>query len=338
MNLTNVVVAQTITTHVDIDDVATTVVKVFSGDQGDIGPTGATGATGPQGPANGPTGPTGATGSIGPSGPAGPTGQRGATGNQGPTGPTGPTGPSGSTGLQGSQGIKGDLGPTGPIGPTGPSGGPVGPTGATGGAGLNFAGDWDEESTYNFPDTVFYEGSSWIAQTSVEAGEAPNLSSGYWSLVSSKGASGPTGPAGPTGPPGDSAIGPIDFQYRGATGSGANYVYNLTTEDLNKCVYLNTPEDSLPVYVYAPFGLGETGDRIEIFYNPGASPQAFLRPSYSPSQEAPETVSFFIWGGDTTLPTALTIRGFVTLTKIIDNSEGPSLDLDGWFASGDLRI
>lgn len=207
---------------------------------------GATGATGTQGPtgATGPQGATGATGATGAQGPQGTPGTNGApgsvwyegtgapsagtgingdfyldvaTGNvyqkasgswtlqgnikgpQGNTGATGATGPQGATGATGPQGATGATGPTGPAGPQGTPG----PT-------MTWRGTWNVAANYNAYDAVAYQGSSFMATTSVPPGQAPPVAP--WALIAAQGATGATGATGPQGATG--ATGP-----QGATGA-----------------------------------------------------------------------------------------------------------------------
>jgi hypothetical protein len=143
------------------------------GPTGPTGSNGAAGATGPAGPtgsagaagATGPAGPTGSAGAAGATGPAGPTGSAGAAGATGPAGPTGSAGAAGATGPAGPTGSAGAAGATGPAGPTGSAGaagatGPAGPTGsagATGPTGLLSAGVTGS--------TPYYNGSSWVVNS-----------------------------------------------------------------------------------------------------------------------------------------------------------------------------
>src|SRR5439155_1567628 len=134
-------------------------------------------------------GTTGATGAAGATGPQGPTGPTGATGVQGPTGATGATG---SQGLQGLQGL-------------------AGPTGATG---LVWKGSWSNSTAYAVNDGVEYQGASYIS-IQAATNNAPDSSSGFWNLLSVKGATGSTGATGATGATGPQ--GPTGAT--GATGS-----------------------------------------------------------------------------------------------------------------------
>jgi collagen triple helix repeat protein len=138
----------------------------------------AKGDTGPQGI----QGPKGDTGAIGPQGPQGAQGDTGLQGSAGPAGPTGPTGP---------QGLKGDTGPSGPAGPLGPQGltGDAGASGPQGpaGQGYNWRGNWDTATAYAAYDTVFYDGSSYVA-VAASIGIAPGTDSTKWSLMAQQGA------------------------------------------------------------------------------------------------------------------------------------------------------
>lgn len=94
-------------------------------------------------------------------GPAGAPGLIGSTGSQGPTGPQGPAG---------ATGAKGDPGTQGPMGLTGATGsqGSAGATGAAGPAGppISFQGAWSASTVYSVGDTVYENGTSYIAITS----------------------------------------------------------------------------------------------------------------------------------------------------------------------------
>lgn len=210
---------------------------------GATGPQGPQGATGLQGA----TGNTGATGSQGPQGLQGPAGPQGNPGmvfqgsydparsyalhdavtsgggtwlsltaaNHGNTpgatadwvqlaapGAMGATGPQGATGNIGPAGPKGDTGATGATGPTGPQGWQGPP--------VAFRGTWSNVSAYVTGDTVFYNGSSWIAAAAISG--TPPGSAPQWSLLAQQGATGTAGAAGATGATGQT--GPA-----GATGS-----------------------------------------------------------------------------------------------------------------------
>ncbi|MCY8809755.1 collagen-like protein [Bacillus atrophaeus] len=142
----------------------------------------------------------------------------------GPTGVTGPTGPAG-----------GPTGPVGAIGPTGATGatGPAGPTGVTG-AGLQGIVPFDPLAApgYEAGQTVTFNGSSYVANTSSPSG-TPGTSADYTLLAAAgtNGATGSTGPAGTTGDTGGTGAtgvtGPTGAT--GATGaSGATGVTGPT--------------------------------------------------------------------------------------------------------------
>jgi hypothetical protein len=127
----------------------------------------------------------------GPQGPAGPVGPSGPQGSKGDTGLSGPTGPQGPQGATGTQGSKGDTGPSGATGPQGPQG-PTGAVGATGsqgpvGQGYNWRGNWDTTIAYAAYDSVFYDGSSYVA-ISPSSGIAPNTDTTKWNLMAQQGA------------------------------------------------------------------------------------------------------------------------------------------------------
>src|SRR5579871_2994674 len=152
----------------------------------------------------------------------------GAVGPAGPQGPAGPAGPQGPTGLQGPQGVSGPAGPAGPQGPQGLTGatGPQGPAGAAGlqGPPVTFQGTWQQASSYNMGDAVFYNGSSYISLVANNQGNEPDTSTTQWAVLAQQGATGaagpqgaqgltgamgPQGPAGPQGVPGPAgAAGP----------------------------------------------------------------------------------------------------------------------------------
>ncbi len=103
-----------------------------------------------------------AAGGVGPQGPAG---ADGAAGPVGPSGPQGPVGP---------RGVQGDLGPQGP----------------TGTRGLNWKGAWSAGGNYAKDDAVYYNGSSYVALTTIgTSGAVPGVSPN-WDIVALKGASG----------------------------------------------------------------------------------------------------------------------------------------------------
>ena len=114
----------------------------------------------------------------------------GAAGPQGPAGPAGPEGP------QGIQGIQG----------------PIGPAGAVGAANLVFEGTFDPLTggpiAYSALDVVFYNGSSYVANTDIASTfptPLPNPpASNDWDLLALAGLDGPQGPIGPIGPAGAS--------------------------------------------------------------------------------------------------------------------------------------
>ncbi|MBP1627801.1 MAG: Tail Collar domain protein [Holophagaceae bacterium] len=146
-----------------------------------IGLQGATGATGA----------AGATGAVGPLGPQGIQGVTGATGSQGPTGPQGATG---------AQGPQGDIGLPGPVGPQGAQGvtGPTGAQGATGatGAPVSFKGTWSSSTDYVIGDTVYENGTSYIALVGNQnVDPATDVAGGAtsWAVLALQGATGPSG-------------------------------------------------------------------------------------------------------------------------------------------------
>jgi hypothetical protein len=102
-------------------------------------------------------------------------------------------------GAPGPQGPAGPAGPAGPVGPAGPAGRSVaGPQGPSGPPGMVFRGNWSSTTAYDFGDSVFYLGSTYISLYSVSAGKTPGQNPASWSLLAA-GGTGPAGPAGPTG-------------------------------------------------------------------------------------------------------------------------------------------
>lgn len=227
-----------------------------TGSTGPQGDPGTAGATGPQGD-TGSAGSTGATGPAGATGSTGPEGQgfnfRGevildestsyepydvVTADGGTymfilpwdglminfdpetmivvlaeNGLEGSTGPTGATGPQGDSGSNGATGATGPQGNNGING-----------TSIKWVGVYDNGSTYNPQEVVFYNGVSYIQISSGSVmGTDPITGIGvFWQVISPSGATGSTGPVGATGSTGDAgaegatgATGP-----QGATGPG----------------------------------------------------------------------------------------------------------------------
>jgi uncharacterized protein (TIGR03437 family) len=171
--------------------ISTGVLPAVVGPPGPAGPIGATGPAGPSGAAggNGIAGPAGATGATGVTGPTGAAGAAGATGA------TGPAGLAGAPGLQGLQGMPGLQGL-------------AGPSGATGARGINWRGGWAATTVYAADDAVAFNGAGYIA-IQAGAGNQPDLSPVFWSILAQSGGAGPTGVTGATG-----VAGPV-----GATGA-----------------------------------------------------------------------------------------------------------------------
>ena len=153
----------------------------------------------------------------------------GAAGPQGPAGPAGPEGP------QGIQGIQG----------------PIGPAGAVGAANLVFEGTFDPLTggpiAYSALDVVFYNGSSYVANTDIASTfptPLPNPpASSDWDLLALAGLEGPQGPQGPqglTGPQGPSLWGPVSAV--NITG-----VYNLDLTGFNTFQLTATGNTTLDV-------------------------------------------------------------------------------------------
>lgn len=145
--------------------------------------TGGSGPTGPTGPTGaGPTGPTGA-GPTGPTG-SGPTGPTGVTGATGPTGVTGPTGTtytaSNGTGTMASdtqlasQNVYYDLASTGAVGGSGQTW-------------LVIANALINSSTTDFFDVNIFDGSSYIAATTVSLTGGNNSQVSIHTIVSLSG-------------------------------------------------------------------------------------------------------------------------------------------------------
>src|SRR3954471_18568858 len=106
------------------------------------------------------------------------------------------------------------IGPEGPLGPTGP----MGPPGPEGPAGLNWLGDYSSTASYQPFDTVFFNGSSYVALVAMTSSttETPSPVATKWHLIASKGDLGDTGPRGLTGNTGPTgAQGPAGLTWRG---------------------------------------------------------------------------------------------------------------------------
>lgn len=82
------------------------------------------------------------------------------------------------------------------VGPAGATGaqGPPGPAGAA----PTWRGAWSADIPYSANETVFYQGTSYIAIGS-SLNKAPDTNTSLWSQLAQKGDPGPTGPAGATG-------------------------------------------------------------------------------------------------------------------------------------------
>jgi hypothetical protein len=186
-----------------------------TGAQGAAGPQGGIGSIGPQGPqgAQGPTGPQGPVG-------AGVTARgafvpdtsyaandvvnygaasylalraNNAAANpdvdvanwavfaaSGPKGDKGDTGATGPQGVPGPQGVQGPQGLVGPLGPQGPQG-QQGATGATG-QGYAWKGAWSAAAAYVAYDSVFYNGSSYVA-LAANTNATPGTDATKWDLL-----------------------------------------------------------------------------------------------------------------------------------------------------------
>jgi hypothetical protein len=161
---------------------------------------------GSPGPSDWSQGPPGSTGATGAAGPPGAKGDKGDPGIQGMPGPSSV----GATGATGATGPQGNTGATGPAGATGAAStvpGPAGPAGAP----MLWRGAWSSGTTYLFMDAVSYNGSSYVATTTVASGGANPSINGSWQTVAVKGDTGATGATGATGNTGST----------GATGSVA---------------------------------------------------------------------------------------------------------------------
>jgi len=200
---------------------------VQKGDTGATGATGAAGATGEKGPVGdtGPQGATGATGSTGPQGPQGPQGAQGDAGaaatvtvgsvttgvvgsnasisNSGtsqqavlnftiPTGADGANGTAASvtvgtvtTGTAGTNASVSNSGDTSsavldftiPRGDTGPSGD------------ITWRGGWDASTAYGTNESVYYNGSSYIA-IAASTNVRPDTDTTKWNIMAQAGAEG----------------------------------------------------------------------------------------------------------------------------------------------------
>ncbi len=137
----------------------------------------------------GPKGDTGTTGATGTQGIQGVPGEFGPAGPQGLTGPVGSTGPQGQAGRDGAQGPQGDIGP-------------VGTTGAPGPVGITYRGGYASGTNYAQNDAVTWQGQTWLSLVAGNAGQTPDASPAYWTLLAAQGATGPQGLQGLTGPQG----------------------------------------------------------------------------------------------------------------------------------------
>jgi len=119
----------------------------------------------------------------------------------------GPQGPQGDPGIPGADGAQGPVGPAGPVGPVGS-------------AGLQFVGTFDPLRPdqgggirYAVGDVVFYDGSSYVANTDITTATptpladpegTPPAGNPLWDFLALQGLDGPQGPIGPIGPAGAS--------------------------------------------------------------------------------------------------------------------------------------
>ena len=161
-------------------------------------------------------GDTGATGATGAAGETGPRGLQGERGLQGPQGLSGTNGPTGATGPQGPQGDTGPAGPQGAGGPaatvtvgsvtTGVAGSGVSvtnsgsssqavfdftiPRGDTGPSGdITWRGGWDASTAYGTNESVYYNGSSYIA-IAASTNVRPDTDTTKWNIMAQAGAEG----------------------------------------------------------------------------------------------------------------------------------------------------
>jgi len=178
------------------------------------------GSPGPPDWSQGPPGATGATGAPGSPGAKGDKGDPGIQGVQGVAG----------VGLPGATGATGPQGNTGATGATGAASTVPGPAGAQGapGATMLYRGAWSSGTTYLFLDTVSYNGSSYVATTTVPAGQANPSINASWAVMAQAGASGAPGsqwytgagaPAGATGVVGDWYLNSTTGDYYSKTGA-----------------------------------------------------------------------------------------------------------------------
>ena len=231
----------------------------------------------------GPKGDTGATGATGPQGIQGVPGEFGPAGPQGLTGPVGSTGPQGQPGRDGAQGAQGDTGP-------------AGATGAPGPVGLTYRGGYVSGTNYAQNDAVTWQGQTWLSLVGSNAGQTPDASPAYWTLLAAQGATGPQGLQGLTGPQGlqgvTGAQGPQGLQgaigatgatgeagstFQGAYSSGTNYALHDAVSyaggtwlSLTAANHGNTP--------------GTTGDWAQMAAPGAAGPQGVAGAQGAPGQ------------------------------------------------------
>ncbi len=103
-----------------------------------------------------------------------------------------------------SHGAAGQQGATSAAGAIDPQGPP-----------LTFQGTWQQASTYNLGDAIFYGGSSYISLIANNTGNEPDTAPTQWGVLAQQGVAGPSGEHGLTGTTGpQSPAGPT-----GATGA-----------------------------------------------------------------------------------------------------------------------
>jgi len=103
----------------------------------------------------------------------------------------------GAQGVQGIQGIQGVQGVQGIIG----SQGIQGSQGTQGiqGVSITWRGEWNNSTLYKLNDSVFYNGSSWIAKQTNQNQDPPYDGSPYWDKMASQGTQGSFGFQGTQG-------------------------------------------------------------------------------------------------------------------------------------------
>jgi hypothetical protein len=90
--------------------------------------------------------------------------------------------------------FSGASGTSGTSGSSGSSG-----TSGTSGLGFNYQGGWQNNITYFLNDVVYYNGSSWVALTTISIGQNPPDINANWGEVAIAGTSGTSGSSGSSG-------------------------------------------------------------------------------------------------------------------------------------------